>query len=193
MAITRASLITGPAKLYRGSAGIFTTDDIVISQEVGTADDVSALHGKLGEFLVDRVYRIAFTPYPNWDQIASLYPAHVTTPAIGTRLFGSADTPLTIWSPTQADKLVIEASALTKVPDITLAPDKPLFGAAEFTGLIKSGVELGAGGEHLAYTASGVADPGGTFAQTTQIQAYWTVVWGAVSGYDAVRAEEVES
>ncbi len=189
MAISRSSLISGPAKLYRGAAAIFTESDIAVAMEVGVGDDVSALHGKLGEFLVDRVYRVSFTPYPTWDAISALFPSWATTPAIGTRLFGSSDTPLTIWSPTAADKIVLEASALTKVPDLTLAPDQPLFGPAEFTGIIKSGSELGDGGEHVAHTASGVSDPGGTFDPTNRIQAYWTGAWGSVTGFGAIRAE----
>lgn len=140
MATTRQSIIRGPGTVTFGGVAIHDSSGIDASIESSTADISASVSGRIDTIKTDQVGRITLTPAGGITSalLSALFPSHVTTPAPGTSLFGSADSPLVI-SSKAGTKVTFAAAALTKCPELVLSPVKTAFGQMEFTALVGNG------------------------------------------------------
>lgn len=196
MAVTRASLVTGPAKIVRGdgaSAGmgvLFTQDDVQIDVNTEVLPIMTNAYGQVDARQVDATVTATFTPDGRWDSITRgfLWPYGNTTP--GTSIFGSSDSATTITG-SDASLHTIIASAVTSMPTITLSAAATMVGPVTIMGVRSNNTDWS--GASSLYTA---ATSGGTFADTTfdpteiKTQTY-TGVWGSAdrAGFATIDTE----
>ena len=138
--ITRQSIYRGPGRLTLGSTVIDSKDGFSLSQEASSADIGSDLNGYLGTIRTDQLMKVGITPYGRITSalLAALYPAWMRTPAIGSSVFGSTDTPCVIQS-AAGKKVTLFAAAVTTPPPLILSAVATAFGAAEITALLANG------------------------------------------------------
>lgn len=138
--ITRQSIIRGPGRLTLGATVIDTKDGISLSQESATQDLTSDLAGFLGTIQSDTKLTVSATPYGELSAalLAALYPAALRTPAVGSSLFGSTDTPCTVHS-TAGTLVTLFAAAVTTPPPLALSAVATAFGPLEITAVPANG------------------------------------------------------
>lgn len=188
--MTRASLYAGPGKLYMSSVGLWADGETgQISLAIEQAGDPfgASLFGTLGETRAGSIIRVNIQPFDNWSALALLFPTAYKTPTIGAR-YPTADTACEVWTYDQR-LFTVQASFVSQPPELHLGSGVGLFGNAEITGVIKDNADVGDADAFLTIE-TGQADPGGTFALTDFIRGAWTGVWGSVTGFDAVQAED---
>jgi hypothetical protein len=194
------TLYAGPGKVYINSIALFPEGEngscnILVDEK--TAPAASAMHGRVAETWEDVTAKITTTPFDNWGNMATLYPAFTgvsvgsTTGAlvIGTNPMAMAA--VDVWG-TDGSLYAFVNGAITKHPDIFLGPGKPLFGSCEITCIGDPTKNPGAAGFLMSspITESGAADPGGAMAMSDFIRGWWSGAWGAVTGFTALEAED---
>lgn len=200
-----ATIYSGPAKIYINSVALFpegVNGAVRIGLTEETAEIASAMHGRIGEQVLDQIVEVVTKPFDNWGSIPTLFPPRIcatvgATPAallIGTRPHGAVNAPTVVWSPDGRLYTVVR-SAVIGHPSLHLGIGKALFGDVRIIGIgdSVSPVAMGASGYLMAgnaITESGGADPGGQMTMADFVRGAWVGVWGAVTGFDAVEAEE---
>ncbi|MCL2103453.1 MAG: hypothetical protein FWH21_00120 [Kiritimatiellaeota bacterium] len=131
----RKNILTGPGALSYGGVVIHDADGITVNIDSATQDIPSSVSGKLDTIKTDQRGVVTLTPGGVISQpiLDILYPHQA--PAIGSRVCGAADTPLTVHG-TDGKKVTLLNAALTKIPDLRLSAVKTAFGQAEFTALV---------------------------------------------------------
>jgi hypothetical protein len=138
----RALFTGGPGTLTWNGTTWQMHDDWTAKLNLSHFDVKTNLQGLVGRAIQDTVAKITFTPIAFGGSIASLFTKlfPYQPGQRGQLIFGTTDKPVVIQ--TAAGKsITFTAAALTKMPDITFAPDKILFGPAELTCLIGNGAE----------------------------------------------------
>ena len=137
MAITVATLTGGPAFALWATKAIQFADDSKV-QLIGEYDDVqAALWGKFKKIHKDLLVKCSGTPlYFDTAYNASLFP-YIGAGAIGN-FYGGGNAALN-WNSANSDQLIMTNAVVTKMPDVFLGVEKPIFGSMEFTGIIQSG------------------------------------------------------
>lgn len=191
-----ATLYSGPGKLFFNAKGLFPEGQdaqLRLGVDQGSDEVASAMTGHVDYTTGDVTIPIDFTPFDNWGLLATLYPAAITTPAIGTIVGGAgADVAAKVWTP-DGRLYNIHAASMFKHPDMYLGTGKALFGAAQLLGILKTGGAVGTADSFYALT-TGAADPGGAFAMSDFVRERWTGAWGTAAGWggDAGAALEAE-
>lgn len=154
MAITRQSIIRGPAIIRMGSQTFYSKSDVRLEITPETFPIESSVAGKLSERVADVMAKITFTPVGAWTtgQVGVLFPHG--TPNIGGSLFGSSDTSVRIWPIDTNEVFTFLSGAITKMPTITLSPTVTLMGDVEITCVIGNGLERSAAGSLYTYAAT---------------------------------------
>ena len=193
----------GPGKIYFNSIGLQPEGEngsVVIALNEERADIAAAMFGKIGQQQLNEEASISFTPFDNWGSLRTLLPASVGVTVgasaaalvIGTRPHGAANVPCKVWTPDGRLYHAVRA-AVVGHPSLHLGIGKALFGQATISCLGDPATAMGASGHIIsgnAITESAAADPGGAMTMADFIRGAWVGVWGAVSGFDAVEAEE---
>jgi hypothetical protein len=177
-----ATIFSGPGKIYYNSVALFANGEqgeIRMAVAAETDEVASALAGHVDETQANVLVRITTDPVDNWGSLGTLFPAGVTTPAIGTR-FGASNTAAKIWTADQR-LFTIENAFVSRHPALHLGVGQPLYRGLEITGLIANNTELGSAGSLYAI-ATGAADPGGQFTLSDFIRGAWTGAWGSGAG-----------
>jgi hypothetical protein len=136
MPIDRTSIITGPGFIKIGTLALLAADDIQTTLTTQTFDIQSNGYGKIGSRKQDFSAETTFTPL-HWDNLAALFP--YATAQIGTQIYGATDTPLELIprnGPSSGYKFL--ATAVTKMPDITLSAIKSALGSMTLTSILKN-------------------------------------------------------
>lgn len=154
MAISRSSIIRGPAIVRMGSQSFYSKDDITVDITPETFDIVSSTGGKLSERTSDVVARITFTPVGAWtaNQLTVLYP--YTNPTIGGSVFGSSDTSVQVWPIDGTERFTFACGAITKMPSLIMTPAETLMGEVEITCIIANNQERSTAGSLYTYSAT---------------------------------------
>ena len=177
------TIFSGPGKIYYNTHGLFPNGEqgqIAMRVESDTDEVGAALQGRVDETQANALVKITTDPFDNWGLLSTLFPAGVTTPAIGSRFCaGSAAT--VIWA-ADGRKFTIENSFVSKHPDLHLGVGRPLFRGLEITGCVNQNTELG-GASCLYAVATGASDPGGAFTLADFVRGAWTGAWGTVAGF----------
>lgn len=188
--VNRSALVGGPGRVVFGAASFYSRDAIDWPLKPKYDDDAIDGLGKIDKIKTDFQPEVSFTPDGRWNAatIAALWP-HLTA-AIGADIYGvSADVPLVIHG---ADTSLgtIKAAAVTKMPDLTFSPTKPLVDKVTFTGVVGNGLDPASSESYVAHATSG-----GTFgdpafvASLLKRQAY-TAAWGSVTGFTAIYTQD---
>lgn len=138
MPTSRTSILRGPGSVKFGDVVIHDADGITAEVETATKEIPSSISGTLDVIKTDQTGRVAFTPCGQMTDaiLAALFPHQ--TPAIGSSLCGTADTPVEIHS-LAGTKVKFFNSFLSKVPELNLSPVATAFGRAEITALLALG------------------------------------------------------
>ncbi len=189
-----STLYAGPGKVFLNAKGLQANGEngeIQSTIEEETSEVAAGLTGRITEQLINQEGKIVITPFDNWGLLGTLYPARITTPAIGTRPHGAVNVPCKIW--TQDGRIYnFVRSAVIKHPELSLGIGKPLFGSTEISCIGDAAKNLGDDDFLMtaAITESAGADPGGAMTMADFIRESWIGVWGEVDGFDAVESEE---
>lgn len=190
MSVSRANLIGGPGKVTWNGMTMFARDDVGASFEATWQDLVASHQGVIDKVVTDRQIKIPLRLWGEWENllgtgdISKLFPAAVLNPVVGTRIYGTADLPLTMVKKTgSAEIITVHNAQLTKLANLYLGVDSPVYAAdVEFTGLIKNSGNPEDANSYYTIGATTYADA--TFEKTYFNQQRWGAVWGA-SPFDA--------
>jgi hypothetical protein len=80
------------------------------------------------------------------------------------------------------------AAGITKLPDLYLGVDKPIFGPMEFTGVVGTGLDMETASSLYTITAGAYSDA--TFAYTNFKQQRYSAAWGGKTGFTAFQAQD---
>lgn len=177
MAISRATIVTGPGTVSLGTPVFYDKDNIEAVVEKELFEVQTSMHGAVDQRVKDIIAKITFTPAGEVAaaDLAALYP--YATPDIGAEIFGSTDTASIIHS--KAGKTVtFHSAALTKMPDLILAGTKTAFGQAEITAILKNNVERSAA--NSLYTIATTAFSDTSFATANVITKPYTAAWSTI-------------
>jgi len=188
MSVTRSNLIGGPCVAVYNAASFYAAGDTTLTIEATTQDERADMYGVVDESVLDAIARLSLTPFALWANMSTLYPTAFTNPTIGSRLFGDTDKALQIWS-SNGDLYTVHNAAITRPPPLQLGPTADLFGAAEFTGLVKDGADM-EDADSLYSIATGQASPASSFAKTNFSRQTYSAAWGTVAGFTSFQAED---
>ena len=196
------TLYTGPGKLFYNGLSLFPEGEngpcnITIDEK---ASDVSSgMFGYQGMTWEDVTAKIVTTPFDNWGNMATLFPAYLgistgSTPGtmlIGTNPYTSGMIPVSVWGADTSLYSFVNG-AITKHPDIMLGPSKPLFGSMDVTCIGNPALNPGASSFLMSapITETGAADPGATATMNDFIRGWWSATWGTITGFASMEAED---
>lgn len=181
-------LIKGPAAIQRNSNFIYVNGDIIATPVRNTVqqavDSVGFNDEREGSFK----WEIGFTPFgcATAAYMDELYPAAYRTPVVGTDIFGVSDTPIIIWT-FDGQKITFNRSALTKMPDLMLAADKQLYGAATYTALGTLEQDLDTEGRFAAVQSAAFADT--SFDPSKLLTLHYGAAWGASAPWNDIDSQ----
>lgn len=208
MAVSRSTLVAGPAKLVRGSGITFSKEGFDVRIDAETIPIIVDGYGTIDERLVDVMAKVSFTPEGRWNAAtrAFLWPYGALNAAVweikptlnsgGTVwpafIFGTGTDVPTLIHDSNSHLHTIPASAITKMPSIFLSATRTMIGDAEITG-VRSQASGSSGNDWSAASSIYLAATiGGTFTDTTfapstmiPVQPY-TAAWGALDGFTAI-------
>lgn len=189
MAITRANVKRGSAKITWNGATFFARDDISARHTPEWVPVRSSAHGNINKARKDFIMRKTLRLWGAWENLSVLFPSAVLTPTIGAGLYGTSDLPLVILAK-NGDQITYHNTQLTKLPDLYLGIDDEIFAAdVEFTSLIADGKNPEDASAYYTI-ATGQSYSDSTFALTNYKQQRYSSAWGAVPGFTAFQAEK---
>ena len=178
MAVSRANLIGGPAKVTWNGITMFSREDIGASFDATWQELLTSAHGVIDRVVTDRMIKVTLRLWGAWENISVLFPTTLLNPTVGTRIYGTADLPLVIHKKTGiAERITIHNAQITRLANLYLGVDNQVFAAdVEFTGLIvKDGDPEGAASY---YTIDTAAYTDITFVKTNFAQRRTSAAWG---------------
>lgn len=181
-------ILRGPAVIQIGAQVLYSEGDIKVTPERKTFDKNVGMFGKVDECEDTFLHKVGFTPagIASAAYFATLYPAAYRNPLIGSTIFGNTDTDIYIWT-LAGKKWQGKRAALTKMPDLTFAANKPLYGECEFTAIGKSGEGRDTAGHYAAVTDAAFNDT--SFDPTKLMTLVYAASYGAVAPWDAIKTE----
>jgi hypothetical protein len=191
MAIARTTILSGPAIVQMGAATFYTKDDIKVVTHFEQIEVNTAAYGAVGTRVKDIKTEITFTP-TEWESagLGVLYPH--TNPVAGTSMFTGTDVPVTIHPMNGLEKMVYNAGAVTKMPDLNFSAINPNpFGACTITCISSNNIAWATANSR--YTLTGTSAFSDTSFLVTNMKtvvytvAVGTTPWDAVKTKDGVR------
>lgn len=205
-------IYAGPGKLTWGGIGIQTVEEagrITVAIPEPTVEFATAIHGRMGEQVMDQYAEITTAPFDNWSTLATLLPTRLGISVgtasdfsggtagvakMGSRSHGPSNTGAKLWTWDGSLYTFIRAG-LIQHPTLHLGAGKKLFGDIKLTclGDCVTPVTLGGSSYFISGNAiteptsvggPGAADPdAGTFTLGDFTRGSWTGVWGNVPGF----------
>jgi hypothetical protein len=188
MPISRANLITGPARVVRGAGSCYTTDAIALRIDKEQVPIRTDGHGLVDYRDEDVMVKCTFQP-AEWTAASRtlLYPYLNHTP--GLAIFGATDTPTTI-EDSNAHLHTIVASAVTRMPSLRLAVREAMFGACEITGVRKLASDWATPDSLHTVALTGGAFGDGLFTVASLKQEQYTGALTGITGLTAIDTED---
>lgn len=192
MSVTRSTLVSGPAKILKSTVTMFTEDDFRIEPRFSLQPVSSSMHGAVDSTLDDLVYEMTFTPVGVWAYISALFP-YIGSGSAGTesprgyRIFTDSDVP-TVVTGRDGAVFTLQASAITKMPDLFLGPTKSLFGPATITAVVKNGANPEDADAFMAVSSTSYSDA--TFDPTAIKRQRYAAAWSGVTGFTSFQAQD---
>lgn len=173
MSIDRTLILKGPCKLTHNSATIFSEGDVTVNFITDYFTVQTSAFGPVGRRVSARRAEVGLVP-KMWTDLTKLFP--YAAAAIGSMIFGATDLPLVI-TPSYGAPLTLANAAVTQMPGITAAHNKPLLRDMRFTALCANGADPATAANWFAFgsAASGVALTGfdGTKVYNTRYSLGW--------------------
>jgi len=132
MAITRTTLLSGPATAAFGGRTFVARDGILVTPALELEAVDSDAQGILDATASLAPVKIQFVPQAGFADLVALYPFLEGAP--GTSLFGPADSPLVLVG-ANGVRLTFAAAAVVQMPDLSLGSRGPVVGAVTFLAL----------------------------------------------------------
>lgn len=176
-AITRTSIIAGPAKITFDSVSFWTKGNVTLKVVNDRFNIDTSNFGKVDERFSGRKIEIDFEPAGNFTTAIAdvLWPYASTN--IGASVFTATDKPLVIHG-RNGRTVTVHAAALTKMPPIMLAVNKTIMGSCQFTGICKDNTDPS--GAAAYYTEASGGYPGDSgFDPADILTKHCTAAWGA--------------
>jgi hypothetical protein len=185
MAITRASLGRGPARVTFGGATLFTRDDLVPRHSPVWNPVVTSMYGEVDKVKSDLVIRFGMRLWGAWENISVLFPDSIINPTVGASLFGTSDSAAVILA-RNGDQITYHNAQITRLADLYLGVDSDLFAAdVEITALLKNNANPeDANAYYTLATAQAYSD--NVFAKTNFKRSRITGAWNAKTGFTTI-------
>lgn len=196
MAISRTSLVRGPAKLTFNGASIFTKDDFEIKIDKQTLRINTSAHGKVDERAIEIRAEASFVPEGRWLSALlngifnpfanatvgqSILNVKNTAPFFNTG--GSVvDVPFTA-SGADGEIHRIPAACVTKLPDLYLSAGRTMLGQMTVTGYRVLGTDWTDDSSLYTVTPSGGSVVDATFTPGSIIVQPYLASWGSIAGF----------
>lgn len=177
MAIDRTLILKGPCKLTHNSATIFSEGDVLVAFVTDYFDVMVAAFGRIGRRVKSRRIEVSLVP-KMWSDLTVLFP--YATALHGSGIFGASDLPLVI-TPSAGAPLTLANAAVTQMPSLVCAHDKPLLGAMKFTALCANSGDPATAANWFSFgtPATGVALA--TFDPTKVYNTRYSLSWNSVT------------
>jgi len=155
------------------------------------------LQGPVDERAEDLIGRINFKPLAFGASIATLFTKlfPYTPSMIGSLIFPSTDKTAVIQTMTggtndAGQSITYSAARLTKMPSITFAPNKTMFGPAEITCLVKNGASGGTAGDFFTVADSAYSEP--ALSPLDILTDRYTLAWGSAPAapFDVIETDD---
>lgn len=183
MAISRSSILRGPAVVTFGGATFYSKDDIQLEMSLGTFEVVTSLLGKVDERVNSRAMKVRFTPAGEWEALSVLWPYGASN--IGDSVFTATDLPLLIQT-RDGKRITLSAAAVTQMPSIDLSAGRTLIGPVEFTAIGTDATEWTAASSIIATASNAWSDV--SFASSSIKTQPYTAAWGGSSPWSSFQS-----
>lgn len=187
--MNRSDFSGGPAFLTWNGVTIQLAADWKAETEIVTKDRSTNLRGRVGAWEEYTKTVITARPVVTSANLASL----ITTllpykpSMIGQLIFPSVDLPAVIQMK-EGRGVTFAAAALTKMPEIMLAPGEDLFGDFELTCLLENEGEASDADTHAVEASSAYTEP--SLDPLSIIAARYDFAWGSSSPFDEIETDE---
>ena len=183
MAVSRSSILRGPAVVIFGGSTFYTKDDIQLDLSLGTFDVPTSMFGKVDERVSSRATKVRFTPAGEWEALSVLWPYGASN--IGDSVFTSSDVPLVIQT-RDGKRLTLSAAAVTSMPDIVLSAGQTLVGPVEITGIGTDATEWTTDNSIITVASQAFSDTG--FSSSAIKTQPYTAAWGGSSPWSSFQS-----
>lgn len=183
MAVSRSSILRGPAVVIFGGSTFYTKDDIQLDLSLGTFDVATSQFGKVDERVSSRATKVRFTPAGEWEALTVLWPYASST--IGASVFTATDVPLVIQT-LDGKRLTFSAAAVTALPDIILSAGQTMIGAVEFTCIGTDATEWTGANSLVAVSSQAFSDTG--FSSSGIKTQPYSAAWGGSSPWSSFQS-----
>lgn len=187
--MNRSAFSGGPAFLTWNGVTMQLMADWKAETEIITKDRATNLRGRVGAWEEYSLTKITARPVVTAANLATLITKLFPyTPAmVGQLIFPGTDLPAVIQTK-DGRSLTYAAAALTKMPDVTLAPSEDLFGDFELTCLMENEADAADSDSHVVEASSTYTEP--TLDPLSIIAARYGFAWGASSPFDEIETDE---
>jgi len=179
-------ILRGPAVVQIGSQVLYSEGDIKVNPVRNTFEMNVGMFGKVDDREDSFKYEVSFTPagIATAAYFAALYPASYRNPTIGSTIFGNDN--IVIWT-IAGQKLTLYRAALTKMPDLTFAANKPLYGECTYTALGVADEGWDNDGHFATLAADAFDDV--SFDPTKLMTLVYSASWGDTAPWDDIKTE----
>jgi len=184
--IARATIIRGPAVIVLGSTTFQSKGDIKQRIIKEFHDVKSARDGTVTRRTIDAHIELTFEPVGMFTGALASVLWPFQSLAIGSSVFGATDTTCEVHT-VAGQKIIMEAAAVTKMPNINVSPAKTLLGEMTITGLRKLNTDWSAAHSLIDVASLSFADA--TFDPSKVITQPYTAAWGAGVPWSAFETE----
>jgi hypothetical protein len=191
MAIDRALLVGGPAKVTYNSVDFYTKEDIKIIPKIDWVEVNTNLYGQVDSSQKDVIIPVPIRLWGAYENLGTIFPTSLLNPVIGTRIYGTADVPLVVQSNNLdgSGNITFPNAQITKLANLHLGVDQSMFSAdVEWTALIKNNANPEDVGAYYLLSAGSFS--AASFAKTNYKQQRYSAAWGAVVGFSAFQARD---
>jgi len=189
MAITRASLVGGPARCLLDGEPFFTKESFGVTPEMQLFPVAPQGYSQRDERVSDVLIPIQLTPDGRVSNalLAKFYPyANVMK---GASACGASDRAFVAHGSDGA-LLTVKAVAVQKMPEITFSSVKTLFGQLGLLSVLANNMDPDDADSHMTYAASGGSYVDATFGLDAIPTQQYFGTWGNVSGFSSMQTRD---
>jgi hypothetical protein len=189
MAISRSTLVQGPARCLLNARPFFTNDSFAITPELDIMRVVPEGFTQGDERVTDVQVKIQLTPdgRVNNNLLAELFPYQ--NPVPGASACGASDKPFAAHGADTAISTVI-AVCVSQMPEIVFSSKQTMMGQLGLTGVLGNNMDPDDADSRLTYAASGGTFVDSTFNLANIPTQQYLATWGAVTGFSNIHTRE---
>lgn len=186
MSYTGNNPVTGPALVTYNSKNHQTLDDLQVAIAPVDSPIVTGLDGQIDASVLRHDVRVTYTPDGRWtaDMKGVLFPYLSKRRGENCELSGVSDTPLRI-DGIDGQIHTVKRAVLTRMPEITFAVDKPVYGPAEWEGICARGKDPKDADSYYTVITTGASVTDANFDPADQLRGNATLTFGSLSGIEA--------